>query len=288
VAKDEGMIRTEDGVGLHYVVVGPGAPSVLVPNGFYLEEDLGTFLEGRAVVYYDARNRGRSEAVQERSRLRAGVENDVSDLEAVRRHFAIGRAVTLGHSYMGLVVAIHALRCADALEGVIQIGPMGPFPGRAYPPDLAWSDDVSNEVFRRLGALQKERGAYEPSAFCEEAWRILRPLYVTDPANASRIRWDRCHLPNELGALAYWNELLFPSIQSLVIDKAAFRRVDVPVLTIHGRLDRSAPFGGGRDWAELFPNGHLLVVEGGPHAPWVEKPELVGEAIRHVLARGRP
>jgi pimeloyl-ACP methyl ester carboxylesterase len=165
---------------------------------------------------------------------------------------------------------------------------MGPVPRKAYPPDLSWSDAVSRGVFESLAALQKERAVYEPRAFCEEAWRALRPLYVTDPGNAHRIRWDRCDLPNELGALSYWNAYLFPSIQSVAIDADATVDLQVPVLTIHGRKDRSAPYGGGRDWAGLLPRGRLLTVDEGSHAPWVEAPERVLGALRAFVEGGFP
>ena len=38
-----------------------------------------------------------------------------------------------------------------------------------------------------------------------------------------------------------------------------------PVLTIHGRKDRNAPYGAGREWASLLPNARLLTLDRAAH-----------------------
>ena len=62
-----------------------------------------------------------------------------------------------------------------------------------------------------------------------------------------------------------------------------FAKADIPVLTIHGTKDRSAPYGGGRDWAAMLPQGRLLTVHNAAHAPWIEAPTLVFDAIKLFL-----
>jgi pimeloyl-[acyl-carrier protein] methyl ester esterase len=59
----------------------------------------------------------------------------------------------------------------------------------------------------------------------------------------------------------------------------------MPVLTIHGRRDRSAPYGGGRDWARLLPNGRLLTLDEAGHMPWIDAPDQVFSAIDRFLPR---
>jgi pimeloyl-ACP methyl ester carboxylesterase len=54
-----------------------------------------------------------------------------------------------------------------------------------------------------------------------------------------------------------------------------FARASMPVLTVHGRRDRSAPYGGGQDWAAALPNARLLTVDGAGHAPWIEAPDVL-------------
>jgi pimeloyl-ACP methyl ester carboxylesterase len=59
--------------------------------------------------------------------------------------------------------------------------------------------------------------------------------------------------------------------------------VQAPVLIVHGDRDRSAPYGGGREWALLFPNARLVTVENAAHAPWIEAPEMAIGSIEAFL-----
>jgi pimeloyl-ACP methyl ester carboxylesterase len=108
----------------------------------------------------------------------------------------------------------------------------------------------------------------------------LRPLYVVDPADASKIRWERCDAPNERNGMKYWMQSLLPSIKALVFTPAALTGINHPVLVVHGRKDRSSAYGGGRDWASSLGNARLVSVDNAAHAPWIEAPDLVFGAIR--------
>jgi pimeloyl-ACP methyl ester carboxylesterase len=60
---------------------------------------------------------------------------------------------------------------------------------------------------------------------------------------------------------------------------ADFARLDKPVLTVHGMLDRNAAYGSGRDWAMALPNARLVSVEGRAHCARGDDPDLVFGAI---------
>jgi hypothetical protein len=104
------------------------------------------------------------------------------------------------------------------------------------------------EVFSELAPLRAETASADPVEFCRKAWSILGRLYVVNAADSSRIAWGRCELPNERNFLQYWQANILPSIQKLrIVEDLA--RVKARVLTIHGRRDRNAPYGGGRQCA---------------------------------------
>jgi len=281
----DGYVTTDDGLRLWFQTVGSGPQVVAVPNGFHLLEDFSGLAPGRTLVFYDVRNRGRSDTVTDPALLQRGIHNDVDDLDAVRRHFGLDRLALVGHSYMGLMVILYALKHPAHVDRIVQIGAMGPFPSKQYPPELAYSDSTLRDVFSKIAEIQKDRGALDPEERCRRVWSILRLLYVTDPADAEKIRWGRCELPNEREFLKYWTASILPSIQALTLAAEDFARVTVPVLTIHGTKDRSAPCGGGRDWASLLPNAQLLSLEGAGHAPWIEAPDAVFPAIGEFLER---
>lgn len=279
----EGTVQADEGVDLFYRAAGEGPAVTLIPNGFHLERDFQPLASGRRLVFYDVRNRGRSSAVADESKLTRGIHNDVGDLDIVRRRFGVDRVDLIGHSYTAVAVLLYAMTHASSVRRVIAIGPMGPRPATQYAPPLSYADNVTQSVLSRLSALEKEREDLSPLEFCEKFWSILREIYVADPADAAKIEWSRCHLTNERASRAYWGRYVLPSLNALSLTRDDLVTITAPVLVVHGTRDRSAPFGGGRDWALELPNARLLAVDGAGHAPWIEAPAMVLGALRTFL-----
>ena len=277
-------VPTSEGARLFVQTLGDRGRCVIVPNGFYLLDDLEPLADRHCLVSYDARNRGRSDTMADESALARGIHNDVEDLEAVRHHLGAETVDVIGHSFNGLTAILYGLKYGARVGRIVLLAAMGPYPYKAYPPELSNSDAVFHKVFADLGELRGQRSSYDPEPYCRAVWSVLRPLYVTDPVHASRIRWDRCDLPNERNFMRYWLERMLPSIQALTLSAEDLARVTVPVLCIHGRKDRSAPYGGARDWATLLPSARLLTLDEAGHAPWVEAPHAVMDALRTFLA----
>ena len=285
----EGYVTTDDGLRLFFRTLGSGPRTVIIPNGMYFIDDFKQLADGRTLVVYDPRNRGRSETVSDRAKLEGGIMNDVADLDAVRRHCKVDRVDLIGHSYVGMLVILYAVTYGDHVNRVVQIGPVQPHAATQYPPELSNMDATLGEVFAKIGKLQKERDpAEEAEVFCRRFWSVMGAIYVTDPADAGRIvPWGRCDQPNERNFMSYWMAHLSPSIQRLNLTPADLAKVKAPVLTIHGTKDRSAPYGGGKDWAARLPNARLVSVENAGHAPWIEEPDVVFASIRTFLDQSR-
>src|SRR5262249_54213038 len=152
----ESFVTTDDGVGLFVRAVGDGPRTVVVPNGFHLVDDFAFLARDRRLVVYDVRNRGRSEPIRDSAKLVRGIENDVDDLDAARRHLGADTIDLIGHSYIGLMIAVYAMRYGTRVRRAVQIGPSEMTPGRAYPAHLSGDDDIRRDIFARLGELQKE------------------------------------------------------------------------------------------------------------------------------------
>ena len=280
----DGYVITSDGLRLWFQTVGSGPQVVVLPNGFHLLEDFRCLASAdRTLVFYDVRNRGRSDTVTDPAMLARGIHNDVDDLEAMRLHLGLDRLNLIGHSYMGLMVILYAMKYPAHVDRIVQVGPMGPYPGKSYPEDLTNTDSVLRDTLAALGELQKQRAAYDPIEFCRKSWSILRVIYVTDAKDAERIRWDRCDLPNERAFMAYWTKFLMPSIEALALSPKALASVTAPVLVIHGAKDRSAPYGGGREWVMALPSARLVTLENGGHAPWIEDQGRLFDSVTAFL-----
>ncbi|HLY17881.1 MAG TPA: alpha/beta hydrolase [Bryobacteraceae bacterium] len=278
----EGYLTTNDGVRLYFRTLGDGPKPVVIPNGIYLLDDFERLARGRTLIAYDPRNRGLSQA-GDPQKLAHGIHNDVDDLEAVRRYFGIDQVDLIGHSYMGLMVILYALKHPDHVSRVVQIGAIQPNAAIEYPAHLTNNDGMVAEVFGKIAQMQREPGTDDPVELCRKFWAILRVISVADPADADRVNWGRCELPNERNFMRYWMGRILPSIQSLRLEKEVLAKVRTPVLTIHGRKDRSAPYGGACDWATQLPNARLVTVDNAAHAPWIEAPEAVFRSIEAFL-----
>ena len=281
---DEGFITTEDGVRLFFQKLGKGTQTLIIPNAIYMFDDFKYLSRDRTVIFYDLRNRGRSDSVSDPAKLKRGVLQDVDDLEAVRRHFGYSKVDLIGHSYLGMTVVLYTMKFPEHVNRIVQIGPMQPNSSTQYPENLTGADEVQKDVFAKLGELQKERAAYTQIDFCKKFWSVLIRLYVMNPQDVNKLsHWGFCELPNEMNMMKHFRENIIPSIQSLNLTPEELKKVESPVLTIHGTKDRNAPYGGGKEWAALLPNARLLTVENAAHVPWIESPELVFNSISEFL-----
>jgi len=280
---ESSFIITTDGVRIYCETCGSGESLLVVPNGICYSGDFGSLAGHSRVVYYDVRNRGRSDSVTDETKLERGILNDVDDLDIVRRHFRADRIDLLGHSYVGLTVLLYAMKYPQHTGRVVQIGPVQPRASTQYPAHLCFKDGKLEQAFQEIGSMQGELAALDPIEACRRFWEVLRVTYVADPKNASRIDWMRCELDSERNFLKYWAAHIGPSIQRLQLEDQDFANVTAPVLTIHGTKDRNAPYGGGREWALRLPDARLLTIPDAAHAPWIESPEMVLGAIETFL-----
>jgi pimeloyl-ACP methyl ester carboxylesterase len=183
-----------------------------------------------------------------------------------------------------MVVALYAMKYPDHVKGIVQIAPIQPDSDKQYPEHLTGADATYKTIISQLAELGKQKRPEDPEEACKQFWNILLKLNVADPADVDKIvNWGRCELPNEQNFMKYWKETILPSIQTIHLNSEQLVAVKTRFLIIHGRKDRNAPYGGGRDWALMLPNARLLTVENAAHAPWIEDPKPVFNAINEFL-----
>jgi proline iminopeptidase len=276
------FVTTADGIRLFAHIAGEGSETAVVANGFYLTGDLAALAKNRTLIFYDLRNRGQSDAATDPATLGRGIRQDVDDLDVVRQHFGLPALNVIGHSYVGLIVALYAMKYAANLARAVLIGPIQADATRQFPAHLTGADATLSDVMTKLGELQKNPSG-DAVERCKKFWAALRPIYVTDPRDADKITWERCNLPNELNFMRYWTQYVYPSMRSLELTSDDYARATAPILIVHGRRDRSSPYGGGREWAMMLPNARLVTLDNAAHAPWIEARDEVFGAIETFL-----
>ena len=282
------MIKTKDGLSLYSREVGGGTEAVAIPNRIYLQEYFEHLASNRLLIFYDPRNRGLSDAVTDESTLVRGIHHDVDDLDAVRRHYGLERMAILAHSYLTVPAILYATEHPDRVSRLVLIGAPPPDPSAQYQPPLRSSDGVLEAFQQRFAELRNRISSLSPGEFCQQTWALLRTLYVAKAEDAGRLHWAPCDVPNELNFMLPFMKYVAPSLAALRPTPQFLAPITAPVLLIHGRNDRSAPYGGGVDWARRLPNARLLTVDQAAHVPWIEAPNLVYGAIETFFGGAWP
>ncbi|HSA94374.1 MAG TPA: alpha/beta hydrolase [Terriglobales bacterium] len=287
-----GFVTAHDGARLSYRKLGHGPQTVIVPGGFLFDGAFDRFATaGRTVIFYDMRNRGRSDAVKDLSQVT--IQNDVRDLEAVRAHFGVKKASLIGYSYLGFLVVLYAMDHPEHVERIIQLGAVPRQWDTEYPAQLTNRDAEQVVDMKAWNAVQelKKQGynASHPKEYCEKEWAVFRRMLVGKPESVEKLPgW--CDLPNEwpVNFSKHLEAHFVGSVQKLKVPKEEVAKVTVPVLTIHGTLDRNAAYGAGREWALTLPNARLVTVKGAAHQSWADEPELVLGSIETFLSGDWP
>jgi pimeloyl-ACP methyl ester carboxylesterase/ketosteroid isomerase-like protein len=278
-AVEQGFITADDGVKLHYRKVGRAPLTVVVPLGFVLHDSFRQLADIATVVTYDMRNRGRSDRVEDVNTLT--IQQDVRDLEALRRQLKIDKFVPIGYSYLGLMVVLYALDHPDRVARIVQIGPV-PVVWDEFEGHTRADSGVPEAAVTRLAELRKQAGV-DQRALCEAEFAVSRYMLVGNPAHHTRLS-SNCEMPNEWPAnFARQLESHWGSVRNLKIPKSEFKKVTVPVLTIHGTKDRNAAYAGGQEWSRILPNATLVTVDGAAHAAYADDPVTVFGSIRAFL-----
>ncbi len=285
----EGYISSTDSVRLFYRVVGHGRDTIIAIHGgpgVDLESIYGDFVplaDKHVVIFYDQRGAGRSTLPRDTAVLTAAAQ--IADLDAVRRHFKIDRAILIAHSYGPLLAATYAIAHPDHVRAMVLLGAVPPHRGdfwQRFGKTLNSRMDStqrakSADANRRLAKGDDVRQA------CRDYWAIaLRPRLADPNRTLSELRSDLCAsdpagirygltTTNRVVMASYGDWDLRPSLRSL----------DVPTLIVHGEQD-AIPIDLVSEWT-LIPRSRLVRVPNAAHMLYAERPEIVWPEVEKFL-----
>ncbi|MEA2603579.1 MAG: proline iminopeptidase [Acidobacteriota bacterium] len=289
----EGFVFVRPGLHLYYHVLGDGPEAVVVPNANWLAELLQPLAADgtrRRLILYDPRSRGRSSAVTDGRRL--SLEEDVADLEAVRRYFGLERMALLGSSYHAAITALYALDFPERVERMLLVCPITPRrPGEwlqetptseelTYPPGIPRLEEMRRE------GLDRD----DPVAFCR-AWftYFLLPAQMGELSAAARFPLDDiCSFPNEWpqNAMSLYFRHIIPKIKEWDF-RPRLRELRRPLLVMQG-TDDLVPEEASQEWAAYAGDARFLRIEGSGHHPYLERPQEFFPAAEAFLSGGWP
>jgi len=278
VRSSEGFVFVRPGLHLYYHVLGDGPEAVVVPNANWLADLLPPLAaEGgrRRLILYDPRSRGRSSAVTDGRHL--SLEEDVADLEAVRRYFGLERMALLGTSYHAAITALYALDNPERVERMLLVCPItARRPGEWLQETPTWEELTYPPGIPRLEEMRREGvDRDDPVAFCR-AWftYFLLPAQLGELAAGARFPLDDiCSFPNEWpqNAMSLYFRHIIPKIKEWDF-RDRLERFRRPLLVMQGS-DDLVPEEASREWAAHAADGRFLRVEGAGHHPYLERPQ---------------
>ena len=283
----EGFVTVEPGVRLHYRKVGSGKNVVVLPMGSWLEGPLSPLArQDRTLVFYDTRGRGRSGVV---AASKISFANEISDLDAVRRHFKVEKVALMGWSHYGMMAEVYAIQNPDHVTRVVLITPGEP----RSDPYLAEGmgeirERVDGKAYAAFEARQKAgEFAKDPAAECRARSAVMQPAFFGDRSAIPKMTFDACAFETEWASNQDpWWDALFGSMVPWDYSREA-RASAVPRLVIQGEKD-FIPLAASREWAQGNSNARLVVMPGVGHHPFVENPPVFFAAVNPFLDGGWP
>ncbi|WP_043344666.1 alpha/beta fold hydrolase [Belnapia moabensis] len=226
------------------------------------------------VVYFDHRGQGRS-ARGDASRWT--LDENVEDMEALRRHLGLGPIVSIGTSYGGMVAMAHAARYPEAVSHLVLVvtASHGGFIPRAQEILAARGTEEQKALCAKVW-----EGGFEDEAELKRYYRVMGPLYAAkhDPEKAEDGIARAIHSPEAL------NRAFRPGgfLRSFDL-RPELARIAAPTLILGGRLDWICPPEFSEEIHAIIRGSRLVIVEESSHSMRVDAPErLYSEILRFV------
>lgn len=272
---EEGFFPGADGVRLFYRRVGQGretavylhgGPTSMSDGGY----ELDALARGRTLIAFDQRSGGRSQLVNDPTRLTA--DYYVRDLEALQEHFGLRQFTLIGQSWGAMLATLFATRHPGTVERLLLLSP-GPPANRFFPQRIEKTNAaIGEEGVARIESLTKAIASAPDdsiAAMCRERYRLIFRAYLNEVDALDRMRVGYCdYPPAAIRHETIAGDYLYPSLGDwdFIPDLA---KLTQPALVVEG-ADTRVPLEATRAWAASLPNSRLLLVPGANHIVWLE------------------
>jgi pimeloyl-ACP methyl ester carboxylesterase len=270
-----GTFASVDGTRLAYHGTGD---LVCLPGGPMRASEYFGDLGGLApFVRLDLRGTGESSAPADEATFRC--DQQVDDVEALRRELGREQLDLAGHSGGGTLAILYAVRHPERIRRLVLIAP-SPY---------AVGLEVADEDRRELVELR--RG--EP--WFAEAYAGFERIWAGQPSEGdwdaitpfTYGRWDAASQADHAARATQQNAVAADQYYR-GYDPAPTRTglagLDLPVLLIAGEFDVALPPKRAAEYVALFPRAELVVQAGAGHSPWLDDPTAFSAAVRHFLS----
>jgi proline iminopeptidase len=269
---------------IHFEVIGKGAraPIIAINGGpgfshtyLHLSGAWEELAHDGPVVFYDQRGTGRSQPLAQGGN--STLQDNIDDLEALRRHLNYEKVTLVGHSWGGYLSMAYAAQHPDRVEKMVLVGTSGPkwfeIPDSGEPADLF--EFIFPDVMERRSRLTARLG--DARAADDDLLAYLSMLFLSEDKRDGFISACKdCKLDHEVNRLVNQDLFRFDITPQLA-------RFEFPVLIIAGRYDINvAPLVSYRIHQKIS-NSELVFFEKSGHMPFYEEPAKFVEVVARFL-----
>ncbi|MFD1038966.1 alpha/beta fold hydrolase [Virgibacillus byunsanensis] len=242
----------------------------------YFKPYLDDLTEEIQLVYIDNRGSGFSATGPQSS---YNLENNVEDIEELRKYLGLGKIWVLGHSYGGTVAMNYALKYQDNLEGLILATTTASYRFM----------DKAKKFVEKNGTDEQKRvadilfnGAFESQEQLTYYFEVMEPLYSRDHASANndqpKLKINRSYEAINEGFGGFLKELDITGRLSTIT---------VPSLVIAGRHDWITPIEESEIIASELPNSKFLLLEESSHSVMKDETNKLNSTILGFVKKTR-
>jgi proline iminopeptidase len=273
--------KADDGVTLHYDVIGQGEPVVLLSGGpgfspGYLAPIAQTLGAKHSFVLLHQRGTGRS-VLEKYDATTISLQQLVADLEALRLELKLEKLTIVGHSWGGILSMMYASAHPDRVAALALIDSGGP--------TLAGVPKFASNLMSRFTAEDNAKIAEWSAPEKMGANRKKAILEITKAKTGAYFHdRSKAHLLTDAMTEESFHDGVFYAVTGQLMAgldlRAGLEKLKAPVLVIHGKRD---PLETAQEVHEAIAGSRLEIIDEAGHFPWLEKPEEVYRLLGEFL-----
>ncbi|MBL0348510.1 alpha/beta hydrolase [Candidatus Villigracilis affinis] len=276
---------TLNGVQIHYTVRGKGPLLIAHSGGPGADardwDDFAKIDDFVTIIAIHPRGSGLSGPAAGDAYL---LPDYASDVDALRRHLGLEKAMLMGWSHGGMVALEYAIRYPDSLSKLIL------FDTSAYFGEFLSDVEASVQAFKNepwfedsLDALKKEwAGEYQTDEDMGRLWQREKKFYFKKfDARAQAYAERTKDTLIKIAPLRVFNEKEAPSFDL----RPQLEKINVPTLIIVGRHDFITNVEMAKEMVARIPNAQMEVFEESGHYGFVEEPEKFYRVVKEFVEK---
>lgn len=242
------------------------------PGGTHLgfKPHFNELSQSAQLVYIDNRGSGLSNCGSQSS---YSIENNVEDVEALRKYLGLKKIYILGHSYGGMVAQSYALKYQKNLHGLILLttAASSSFLEKAKSFILEKGNEEQVEMANVLW-----EGSFQSQEQLSKYYEVMAPLYS--------LKAESSVSTPPLGNRSFeaLNEGFGNFLRVFDVTKE-IPTIKIPTLVMAGRHDWITPVEESEKIAELIPHSELKIFEHSSHNVPIDEPMLFFETVNTFI-----